>query len=265
MSPYARHGLLIGLATAGLVVSSGGRALAADDEPSAPAPERATIAATSSFQRAVLAFGGLRTDLSRGPAPRERVGTIEGVVNIPARPARRVPNRYPGGGAPAPLPLQDVPAVVYMEGSVAGVAAPVARTVQIAQKDSTFVPAAVIVPAGGTVAFPNQDPIFHSVMSSSPTKRLDLGRYPQGESKSVVFDKPGVVKVYCEVHDHMRSAVVVVENPFNAVVGADGRFRIANVPAGRHTLVVWHSDHDPEEVVVTVTEGGVARVEVTLG
>jgi hypothetical protein len=63
----------------------------------------------------------------------------------------------------------------------------------------------------------------------------------------------------------MRSAVVVVQNPFNAVVDADGRFRISNVPAGRHKLVIWHSDHDPQEVEVVVPEDGVARVEVTLG
>ena len=63
----------------------------------------------------------------------------------------------------------------------------------------------------------------------------------------------------------MRSAVIVVESPHNAVVGSDGRFRIPDVPAGRHKLVIWHTDHDPEEVEVTVPENGVARVEVTLG
>jgi plastocyanin len=258
LSPRARHGLLIGLATAGLVVVSGARiflgaATQLAQEPGATVPS-AVIAADAPGAASASA------DLAPG-----RAGVIEGVVRIPERPPRRVANRYPAGGAPAPLPLQDVPAVVYMEGAVAGVSVPPPRTIRIAQKDSTFVPAAVIVPVGGTVAFPNQDPIFHSVISSSPAKRLDLGRYPQGESKSVVFDRPGVVKVYCNVHKHMRSAVVVVENPFNAVVDADGRFRISDVPAGRHTLVIWHSDHDPEEVEVDVPEGGVARVEVTLG
>jgi plastocyanin len=249
MSPHARHGLLVGLAVAISVALSGVRILSGAAVPPG-----------------VPVSGSERV----GPATRsvrpERVGSIEGVVTIPRRPPPRVANRYPtGAAAPAPLPIQDIPAVVYIEGAVAGVGAPAPRTIEIAQKDSTFVPAAVIVPVGGTVAFPNQDPIFHSVFSSSQAKRLDLGRYPQGESKSVLFDQPGVVKVYCNVHKHMRSAVVVVQNPFNAVVGADGRFRITNVPAGRHTLVIWHADHDPEEVQVTVPENGVARVEVTVG
>ena len=193
-----------------------------------------------------------------------RAGAIEGVVTIPARPQRRIANRYPAGAAP-PLPLQDVPAVAYIEGPIAGAAPTQGRALQLAQKDSMFVPSVVVVPVGGSVAFPNQDPIFHNVQSASTTKRFDLGRYPRGESKTVVFDKAGVVKVYCEVHEHMRSAVIVVENRYNAVVGADGRFRIADVPAGRHKLVIWHSDHDPEEIEVTVPENGVARVEVTLG
>jgi plastocyanin len=214
---------------------------------------------------AVIA-AGLAPPAGTGPHGSElnprRAGSIEGVVTRQQRPQRRVASRYPAG-APAPQPLQEVPTVAYLDGDVAGEAAP--RTLQIAQQDSTFVPAAVAVPVGSTVAFPNRDPIFHNVFSSSSPKRFNLGRYPQGESKSVVFDQPGVVKVYCEVHDHMRSAVVVVENPYYAVVGADGRFRIENVPAGRHTLVIWHMDSDPQEVEVTVPENGVARVQVTLG
>jgi hypothetical protein len=138
------------------------------------------------------------------------------------------------------------------------------RSLEIAQRDSAFLPAAVLVPVGGTVAFPNRDPFFHNVFSASNPKRFNLGRYPQGESKDVVFDQPGVVKIYCEVHKHMRSAVIVVQNPFYATVGPDGRFRIPNVPAGRHTLIIWHVDEDPHEIQVNVPENGVARVEVTL-
>jgi plastocyanin len=191
------------------------------------------------------------------------VGVIEGVVTREERPQRRVVNRYPAGGAPAPQVLQDVPIVAFIEGAVAGAAAQ-PRTVQIAQQDSTFVPAAVVIPVGSTVAFPNRDPIFHNVFSSSTAKRFNLGRYPQGESKSVEFDQAGAVKVYCEVHKHMRSAVIVVQNPFHAIVGPDGSFRIADVPAGTYTLVLWHTDLDPHEVEVTVPENGVARVRVTL-
>ena len=200
--------------------------------------------------------------LPRGSAL--RVGSIEGSVTREQRPQRRVANRYPAG-APAPQPLQDVPTIAYIKGAVAGGSPSATRAFQIAQQDSTFVPAAVVVQVGGAVAFPNRDPIFHNVFSASSAKRFDLGRYPQGESKSVVFDEPGAVKIYCHIHDHMRSAVIVVENPYNAVVGADGSFRIEDVPAGRYTLVIWNTDHDPQEVEVSVPENGVARVRVTLG
>ena len=245
MYPHVRHGTLIALVCAGFAALAAGGASGPDAGPAAAVPRHPI----------------------RGEPPHAfvlRVGAIEGMVTIPARPQRRVANRYPAGAAP-PLPLQDVPAVAYIEGPVAGGADSSGRALQLAQKDSMFVPSVVVVPVGGSVAFPNQDPIFHNVQSASTTKRFNLGRYPRGESKTVVFDKAGVVKVYCEVHEHMRSAVVVVENTFNAVVGPDGRFRIANVPAGRHNLVIWHSDHDPEEIEVTVPENGVARVEVTLG
>jgi hypothetical protein len=92
------------------------------------------------------------------------------------------------------------------------------------QRDTTFVPSVVAVRAGGTVDFPNGDPFFHNVFSYSSAQRFDLGRYPQGESKSVTFDEPGIVELFCEVHEFMRGAVVVTENPFHAVVAEDGRF-----------------------------------------
>jgi plastocyanin len=243
MTLLARPKALVRLACAGFIALAAGSA------------SRGPVLGT--VDRGV-ALGAPARDLER------RVGSIEGVVTREQRPQRRVVNRYPSGGAPSPLPLQELPTFAYIDGPIAGPPAAATRGFQIAQQDSTFVPAALVVPVGSTVSFPNQDPIFHNVFSYSTAKRFDLGRYPRGESKSVVFDELGVVKIFCEVHEHMRSAVIVVQNPFHAEVGSDGRFRIVNVPAGRHKLVIWNADLDPQEVEVTVPENGVARVQVTL-
>jgi len=122
----------------------------------------------------------------------------------------------------------------------------------------------LVIPVGTSVDFPNQDPFFHNVFSYSSAKRFDLGRYPRGESRRVVFDRPGVVKVYCEIHQWMRSAVVVVENPFHAEVGTDGSFSIAGVPPGRYRLAVWDFDRGQRTVEVAVPAQGSARVDVRL-
>jgi plastocyanin len=188
-------------------------------------------------------------------------GTIEGEVTLVERPSRRVLNRYAGSGNAAARALQDVPMVAYLEGA-AQVTVP--RGVEIAQQDTAFSPGALVVPVGTSVAFPNRDGFFHNVFSFSPAKRFDLGRYGRGEAKSVVFDRPGAVKVYCEVHEFMRAAVVVVENPHHALVGEDGRFTIPNVPAGRHRLVVWDIERRPQELDVTIPAGGTVRVQISM-
>ncbi len=152
--------------------------------------------------------------------------------------------------------------MAYIRDAIPGAAASAPSNPTLAQQDTTFSPNVLVVPVGTTLQFPNRDPFFHNVFSYSSAARFDLGRYPRGESKSVEFDEAGVVKVYCEVHESMRAAVVVVRNPFHAVVASDGSFRIANVPAGRHTLVVWHHDGGVREVQVDVRAGASTTVPV---
>ena len=132
------------------------------------------------------------------------------------------------------------------------------------QKARQFSPLLLVVPLGARVAFPNGDPFFHNVFSYSKPKRFDLGRYRQGESKSVIFDKTGYVKVMCEVHKWMRTAIVVVDNPYYAIVQADGRFRIGGVPPGHHRVVIEPFDRRTQVIDVDVTAGGTTRVDVTL-
>lgn len=214
----------------------------------------------TSLRRSLLALALLLPLLPATPALAQ-TGTIEGRVQLPSAPPRRTASRYPGA-APAARTVQEIPAVAYIGGAVAGLHAQAPASPTLAQSDTAFAPAVLIVPVGTTIEFPNRDPFFHNVFSYSSSERFDLGRYPRGESKSVEFDQPGVVKVYCEVHESMRAAVVVVQNPLHALVSADGRFRIANVPAGRHTLVVWHHDGGTREVAVDVRAGTSTPVQV---
>jgi plastocyanin len=122
----------------------------------------------------------------------------------------------------------------------AGAARPEPRAAEIATQEKRFLPRVVVVPARSSVAFPNHDPIFHNVFSVSPGNRFDLGRYREGETRSTRFDKPGLVRVYCNVHQQMVAYVMVVETPFYTSADEQGRFRLERIPAGRGTIVVWH-------------------------
>ena len=191
-------------------------------------------------------------------------GVVEGVVSLRQQPPRRIVGRYPGGPAAART-VQEVPAVVFLKGPVGGVPAhPPTAVPTLAQSDTAFVPAALVVQVGTTVAFPNGDPFFHNVFSYSSVARFDLGRYPRGETRQVTFDKPGIVKVYCEVHETMRAVIVVTENPFHDVVDAQGRFRIPGIPEGTYTMVIWHPDLDPLERQIRVVAGETVRLDVEL-
>ena len=102
------------------------------------------------------------------------------------------------------------------------------------QRNETFVPHVLAITTGTTVDFPNSDRIYHNVFSLSKTASFDLGRYPMGHSKSVRFDKPGIVRVFCEIHSHMSAFILVFSHPFFAMTDADGRYRIDNVPPGNY-------------------------------
>ena len=172
------------------------------------------------------------------PCPAET--TIEGRVELPkSRHAPVANKRYEivtNGGVLAPYPPF---AVVYLEGKFAQ---PGELPVQqMSQKDLAFVTPLLPVRAGTKVEFPNLDNTFHNIFSFSPTKRFDLGRYTAAERPipSQVFDKAGLVTLRCDIHEHMRGLIVVLDTPYFVKTDADGHFKLGGLPPGSYKLKAW--------------------------
>ena len=128
-------------------------------------------------------------------------------------------------------------AVVYFDSDKK--TAPLANAV-IDQRDKTFVPHVTVVTVGTTVQFPNHDTVFHNVFAYFNAKKFDLGMYPRGASKSVTFDKKGLVSLLCNVHSEMSAYILVVDTPYYAVTDKQGRYHIKNMPPGAYHVHVWH-------------------------
>lgn len=200
-----------------------------------------------------------------------RAGTLQGQVRVPAAPrAAAAVQAYAGRASSLPAPAREVrgrvtDAIVSIDALPAGVDTllPAARErARLTQKDQSFQPRVVAVARGERVDFPNLDPIFHNVFSVSPAKRFDLGKYPRPESKSVRFDKPGVVNVYCDIHADMNAWIVVLPNRAFARPDASGHYRLPELPAGRYKLRWWHPDFAGGEREVTVSASGDVTADV---
>jgi plastocyanin len=127
---------------------------------------------------------------------------------------------------------------IYIESEQPLSATPV--TAVIEQRGRRFLTQTVVVPKGSQVSFPNLDPIFHNVFSLSKARTFDLGNYPKGQTRIVKFRKPGFARVFCHLHPNMSAVVVVTPNDRATKPDAGGEYSIPNLPAGEHTLVVWH-------------------------
>jgi plastocyanin len=108
------------------------------------------------------------------------------------------------------------------------------------QKGKMFTPHVLAIQAGSLVEFPNADPIFHNAFSSYNGQVFDIGLYPPGTTRSVRFARPGVVRVFCNIHASMSALIVVVASPYFATTKPDGTFNIADVAAGQYNLSVFH-------------------------
>ena len=119
------------------------------------------------------------------------------------------------------------------------------------QRNETFVPHLLAVTTGTVVDFPNSDRIYHNVFSLSKVARFDLGRYAVGRSKAVRFDRPGIVRVFCDIHSHMNAFILVFSHPFFAVTDTEGRYRIDRVPRGTYSVIAWQEGTASEPRQVT--------------
>jgi plastocyanin len=139
-------------------------------------------------------------------------------------------------------------------------------TKRVAQQGAMFTPHLLPIMAGSTVQWPNHDEIFHNVFSMSEAKQFDLGLY-KGDppEKSVTFDKPGRVDVFCSIHERMHCIVLVLENPCFAVTDAKGNYKIADVPPGSYKLRTWHERLPAALREITVPANGEMKVDFVLG
>lgn len=209
------------------------------------------------FSLVIAAMVGL------GPGYSFAQATIEGRVQLPKTSTAPVMiKRYEivtNGGVMATKPPL---AVVYLEGPFPKRNAPVEK--QIVQKDLNFAPALLPVQTGTKVAFPNLDDTYHNIFSFSPAKRFDLGRYRGDERPipSVVFDVPGLVTVRCDIHEHMRALILVLDTPHFALSDAEGKFRLSGLPSGRYKLKAWLSSRTTLERPVELNGGSTLSVNL---
>ncbi len=217
-----------------------------------------------------FAVGAILATAGWPVAPMEaqtRTGTIRGRVDVDDGAAVHV-HRPAVVDRVRPAPVAEEPrrAVVYLETAPRGAfdeAPP--RRARLDQRGEAFVPHVIAIQVGTTVDFPNNDRTYHNVFSLSRTKTFDLGRYAAGKSKSVTFDRPGIVRVFCDIHSHMNAWILVFAHRYFTVTESDGRFRIDNVPAGTYTVSVWREAGATVSRSVTVAPGGDVDIAFAAG
>lgn len=198
------------------------------------------------------------------PAWGQGTGTVTGTVPLPKRAAGRIAvEKYTGSisgkVAKAPPPR----AAVWLEGPGAAAESKPAP-VALPQKGYQFAERMIIIATGTTVSFPNEDDDYHNIRSLSEAKRFEIGRYKKVETPAPqqTFSKAGVVKLGCEIHEHMRAYIVVVDSRWRAVTDVAGRFTLTGVTPGTYTLHARIDEKTAFSTQIRVESGG--RVEADL-
>jgi plastocyanin len=155
--------------------------------------------------------------------------------------------------------------VVYIKGPIPDSKAPETPAV-IRQKDATFIPHVLPIMVGTRIEWPNEDEVFHNVFSKSDAKSFDLDLYRKGDpAKVVMFDKPGIVDVFCSIHSRMSCIVLVLENPCFALADADNHYVISNIPPGTYQLTAWHERLPDKVIPITIKGNEDINLDITMG
>lgn len=171
------------------------------------------------------------------PPPKSKIGSLTGNLKI-------------DGKAPSGL------GVIMLTPTKGGYKKRVAKTRIIEQRGKEFAPHVMAIPVGSTVSFPNFDQIYHNVFSLSKTRAFDLGMYKNGETREMKFDKPGIVRLGCNLHAAMSAYLIVVKAPHYVVVDKDGKFSFKALKPGTYTVQVWNElSGEPMTAEVEIVEG----------
>jgi plastocyanin len=136
---------------------------------------------------------------------------------------------------------------------------------QLVQKDKSFQPSLLVIPAGGQVEFPNRDPFFHNVFSLFDGKRFDLGLYESGTTQFVKFDKPGISFIFCNIHAQMSAVVIALNTPYYSISNGRGEISMAHVVPGRYEMHVFHPSVSPDALQAAEREITVSPNDTFLG
>jgi plastocyanin len=210
-----------------------------------------------------LGLLSLNVILSIIPASLFAGAAVEGRVELPKSHAAPVQaKRYEIVTKAGVLSTEPPLAVVYLDGNFPRPAS--LPTKEIAQKDLTFIPALLPIQVGTRVQFPNLDDTYHNIFSYSPTKRFDLGRYRPEERPipSVIFDNPGLVTLRCDIHEHMRGLILVLNTPYFVMTNTAGRFRLDKLPAGHYTVKAWIDSRTIREKPVDLKDAQTLHIDL---
>jgi plastocyanin len=173
-------------------------------------------------------------------APNDKSGIIKGTITSGGKPTTDVVVFLQGVG-PDQIKLRN---------------AAVTKKAVLDQREMRFVPHVLPVLVGTTVEFPNNDKNWHNVYSKSEAKEFDLGLYAPGKTRSAKFDKPGVVRILCNVHPAMEAFIVVKEHAFFAAADKQGNYRLDAVPLGKYRVQLWHPQLGTRETAVEIVRDG---------
>jgi len=181
-----------------------------------------------------------------GASREASAGMVAGTVSIAAQAGQADSSQAPK--------LPEI--VVYLEPVAEGVTFELpSEPARVGQRGAKFNPATLVIAAGQRVEFLNDeiDPIEHNVFSESPGNSFNLGLFPPGESRGVVFERPGTVRLYCSIHRYMDGVVFVAPTPFFAQPDANGRYEIKGVPPGQYLLKTWQKRPRYKDQSIPVT------------